>query len=96
MLYTGIMDWIKYGAHENIPLVYRGVGGLMTIVWRKNDMVSQLHMSKLNDSRRLLVKVGALEDHKQLILAIASGHVERMAPLVQATLKNGAGIGAII
>lgn len=42
------------------------------------------------------MKVGALEDHKQLILAIASGHVEHMAPLVQATLKNGAGIGAII
>ena len=96
MLYTGIMDRIKYGAHENIPLVYHGVGGLMTIVWWKNDTVSQLRMSKLNDSRRLLVKVGALEDHKQLILAIASGCVECMAPLVQATLKNGAGIGAII
>ncbi|KAH9981880.1 hypothetical protein BJV77DRAFT_1062507 [Russula vinacea] len=68
-------------SHGNILLVYHGVGGLMTIVWWKNDTVSQLRMSKLNDSRRLLVKVGALEDHKQLILAIASGRVERMAPL---------------
>lgn len=46
----GIMDRIKYGAHENIPLVYHGVGGLMTIVRQKNDTVSQLRMSKLNDS----------------------------------------------
>jgi hypothetical protein len=95
-LYTGIMDRIKYGSHENIPLVYHGVGGLMTIVRRKTDTVAQLRMSKLNDSRKLLVKAGALEDHKQLVLAIASGRVERVAPLVQAALKNGAGIGAII
>ncbi|KAI0282410.1 hypothetical protein BC826DRAFT_1093961 [Russula brevipes] len=53
-------------------------------------------MSKLNDSRKLLVKVGVLEDQKQLILAIASGQVERVAPLIQAALKNKAGIGAII
>lgn len=95
-LYTGIMDRIENGAHESIPLVYHGVGGLMTIVRRKKDMISQLRMSKLNDSRKLLVKVGVLEDHKQLILAIASGRVERVAPLVQAALKNGAGIGSII
>jgi hypothetical protein len=68
----------------------------MTIVQRKIDMVSQLRMSKLNDSRKLLVKVSALEDHKQLILAIASGRVERVAPLVQAALDHGAGIGSII
>jgi hypothetical protein len=84
------------GTHENVPLVYHGIGGLMAIVRRKMDLVAQLHMSKLNDSRKLLAKAGVLEDHKQLILAIASGWVERVAPLVQAALKNGAGIGAII
>jgi hypothetical protein len=72
-LYTGIMDQIKHGIHDQTPLMYHGIGGLMTIVWRKNDLVSQLHMSKLNDSRKLLVKVGMLEDQKQLILGIASG-----------------------
>jgi hypothetical protein len=90
------MNRIKYGTHENIPLVYHGVGGLMTIVRRKIDMVAQLRMSKLNDSRKLLVKTVTLEDHKQLILAIASGRVERVAPLIQAALKNRAGIGNII
>jgi hypothetical protein len=95
-LYTGIMNRIKFGTHENIPIVYHGVGGLMTIVRRKIDMVTQLRMSKLNDSRKLLVKAVTLEDHKQLILAIASGCVERVAPLIQAALKHGAGIGTII
>jgi hypothetical protein len=94
-LYTGIMSRIKHGTHKNIPLVYHGVGGLMTIVQRKIDMVAQLHMSKLKDSQKLLVKAVTLEDHKQLILAIASGRVERVAPLIQAALKNGAGIGLL-
>src|SRR5258708_33047247 len=68
----------------------------MTIVWRKSGLVSQLRLSKLNDSQRLLAKAGVLKDHKQLILAIASGRVERVTPLIQAALKNGAGIGTII
>ncbi|KAH8991639.1 hypothetical protein EDB86DRAFT_2806500, partial [Lactarius hatsudake] len=53
-------------------------------------------MSKLNDSRKLLMKVGALEDHKQWILAIASGRVDRVASLVQAGLKHRVGIKTLI
>ncbi len=68
----------------------------MTIVQQKSDLVTQLHLSKLNDSRKLLAKAGVLEDHKQLILVIASGRVEQVTPLIQAALKNGVGIGTII
>ena len=95
-LYTGIMDRIRFGAHENVPLVYHGVGGLMTIARRKTDQNKQLRMSKLNDSRKLLVKASTLEDHKQWILAIASGQVDRVASLVQAGLKHRAGIRTLI
>ncbi len=95
-VYTGIFHRIINGTHENAPLAYHGIGGLMTIVWWKSDLVTQLHLSKLNDSRRLLAKASMLEDHKQLILVIASGRVERVTPLIQATLKNGVGIGTII
>ncbi|KAH9048708.1 hypothetical protein EDB84DRAFT_1434118 [Lactarius hengduanensis] len=96
-LFSGIMDRIQYGTHENIPhlsdavgvrscselfgvslnsskqlqtptaitdaFMYHGIGALIVII-------EQLRMSKLNDSRKLLMKVGALEDHKQWILAI--------------------------
>jgi hypothetical protein len=95
-VYTGVIHRILNGTHENVPLVYHGIGGLMAIVRHKTDLVAQLRMSKLNDSRKLLAKASVLEDHKQLILAIASGRVERVAPLVQAALKNRAGIGTII
>ena len=32
VLYVGIMDRIKNGAHENVPLAYHRVGGLVTII----------------------------------------------------------------
>lgn len=90
------MDRIENGAHENIPLVYHGVGGLVALARRKNDQLNRLQLSKLNDSQKLMVKAGALEDHKQWILAIASGRVDRVAPLVQAGLKHRAGIKTLV
>lgn len=95
-LFSGIMDRIKFGAHENIPLIYHGVGGLIAIARRKTDQIVQLRMSKLNDSRKLLTKASTLEDHKQWILAIASGRVDRVASLVQAGLKHRVGIRTLI
>lgn len=49
-LFSGIMARIRFGAHENIPLVYHGVGALITIACWKTDQIDQLWMLKLNDS----------------------------------------------
>jgi hypothetical protein len=95
-LFSGIMDRIRFGAHKNIPLIYHRVGALITIARGKTDQIEQLRLSKLNDSRKLLVKAGTLEDHKQWILAIASGRVNRMASLVQVGLKEKVGIKTLI
>lgn len=78
-LFSSIMNRIQFGAHKNIPLIYHGVAALITITRQKTDQIEQLQLSKLNDSRKLLVKVGTLEDHKQWILAIASGQVDCVA-----------------
>ncbi|KAH9011145.1 hypothetical protein EDB85DRAFT_1901324 [Lactarius pseudohatsudake] len=82
--------------HLKYPLCRYRVGALMTIARRKTDQIEQLRMSKLNDTRKLLVKASTLEDHKQWILAIASGRVDRVASLVQAGLKHRAGIKTLI
>ena len=95
-LYDGIMHRIRRGVHENTPLHYHGIGGLITAVQRKNEQVQRLRMTKLNNSRKLLGKAAALEDHKQWILAVASGRVDRVASLVQAGLANRAGIRTLI
>ncbi|KAF8269918.1 hypothetical protein EI94DRAFT_1699123 [Lactarius quietus] len=72
-LFASIMDRIQHGANQSVPLMYHGVGALITIACRKTDQIDQLCMSKLNDSQKLLAKVGALDEHKQWVLAIASG-----------------------
>ena len=68
----------------------------MAVAQQKTDQIEQLRMLKLNNSWKLLVKASTLEDHKQWILAIASGRVDCMASLVQAGLKNRAGIKTLI
>ena len=45
-LYGSIMDRIKYGVHENTPLQYHGIGGLITAVQRKNEKVRCLRTTK--------------------------------------------------
>ncbi|KAI9430083.1 hypothetical protein H4582DRAFT_2064198 [Lactarius indigo] len=95
-LYISVMDRIRHGVHENAPLVYHGVGGLVEVARRKTGQVRQLRLTKLNASRKLLGKATALDDHKQWIMAIASGRVDRVASLVQAGLKHRTGIKTLI
>jgi hypothetical protein len=95
-LYQGIANRIEHGVHENTPLVYHGIGGLLTVVCRKISHIREMRLMKLNTSRKLLGKVALLEDHKQWILAIASGRVDRVAALVQAGLAHRAGIRSLI
>ena len=49
-LYARIMHRIKFGAHENILLVYHGIGALMAIIWWKTEQIEQLHLLKLSNS----------------------------------------------
>ena len=55
-----------------------------------------MRLTKLNDTWKLVGKAAALEDHKQWILAVASGKVDRVAALVQAGLQNNIGIRGLI
>ncbi|KAJ6626373.1 hypothetical protein B0H10DRAFT_2161558 [Mycena sp. CBHHK59/15] len=50
----------------------------------------------LNVVRKLSGKIAALDEHKQFVMAVASGRVERVAQLVQACLNNGVGIRGIL
>ncbi|KAI9432593.1 hypothetical protein H4582DRAFT_2132159 [Lactarius indigo] len=82
-IYISIMDRIQHGVHENSPLIYHGIGGLVEVARRKTEQVRQLRLTKLNASQRLLGKATALDNHKQWIMAIAR-------------LKHKAGIKSLI
>ena len=55
-----------------------------------------MHLTKRNDNRKLGTHAASLADHKQWILAIASGRVERVSALVQAGLKWRVGVKGLI
>ena len=95
-LYNSIIHRMEHGVHENTPLAYHGVGGLVVAVRRKIDQVRQMRLTKLNNGQKLLGKVAMLEDHKQWILAVASGRVDRVASLVQAGLAHHTGVRSLI
>ena len=84
----GVLDRIEFGVHENTRLVYHGVGGLVKIVRMKTRQINSLRLQNLNDSRKLMGKVAALDDHKEWIMAISSSKVQRVDRLVQNGLKR--------
>ena len=64
----GVLDRIECGVHENTRLAYHGVGGLVKIVRTKNRQINSLRLQKLNDSRKLMGKVAALDAHSDVTL----------------------------
>ena len=94
--YATMTDRIKHGVHLNSTLNYQPIGGLIELVRRKTDQIEQMHLTKLNDNRKLETHAASLADHKQWILAIASGRVERVSSLVQAGLKRRVGVKGLI
>lgn len=61
----GVLDQIEFGVHENSRLAYHGVGGLVKMVRKRTGQVNSLRLQKLNDSRKLMGKVTALDNHKE-------------------------------
>ncbi|KAJ7663740.1 hypothetical protein DFH06DRAFT_986394, partial [Mycena polygramma] len=72
------------------------IASLIDVVRKKTDQCRGLKLTKLNVVRKLIGKMAALDEHKQFVMAIASGRVERVAQLVQACLNNGVGIRGIV
>jgi hypothetical protein len=94
--FEGILDQIQFGIHVNTSLDYQPIGGLVQVVRRKSERLEKLHLTKLNDDRTLARRTASLADHKQWVLAVASGWVDRVASLVQVCLKKKIGIQGLL
>ena len=88
----GILQRIGKGVHENTPLAYHSIGGLVTLVRRKTRQVKALRLRKLNDAQKLAGKAVALDDMKRWVMAVGSGKVERVDRLVRVNLARKGGI----
>lgn len=92
----GILDRMQKGVHKNAPYAFHGVGGLVTIAREKTNQINVLRLRKLNDARKIIAKSGALSNHKEWIMAIGSGKVERVERLVKAAIAQKRGIRALL
>ncbi|KAJ7737509.1 hypothetical protein B0H16DRAFT_1762357 [Mycena metata] len=92
----GIFQRIQNGTPENIPFAFMPISVLIDSLRRKSDLFRGLKLTRLNDLRALTSKTGQLEEHKQFVMAVASGKVERVAQLVRACLNNHVGIRGLV
>jgi len=88
----GIVDRIHDGVHSSAPFYYHGVGGLITVLREKAGNIRALRLRRLNDAKKLVVKVRALDMHKQFIMAIGSTKVERVERLIKVSIAQNCGI----
>lgn len=86
------MDWIHDGVHTSTPFHYHGVGGLIIGLHEKARNVQALCLRWLNDAKKLVVKVCALDIHKQFIMTIGSTKVEHVKQLTKVSIAQNCGI----
>jgi hypothetical protein len=92
----GIIQRITTGIHENTPLAYQPIGGLIELVRRKNDSLEALRLTKLAMARKLIVRAQTLNAHKKFIMALADSKVNRLDALIRAALKANSGIHGML
>ena len=87
---------LRNGVHENANLVYHGVGGLVDIVHRKTRTIDLLRLRRLNDLKKLVGKEGAIDMHKQMLLAISSQRIPRVGHVLRVGFRRGASIHTML
>ncbi|KAF8999760.1 hypothetical protein BDQ17DRAFT_1427498 [Cyathus striatus] len=95
-IFQHVLEQIEDSVHENAKLVYHGIGGLIEIAHHKTKQNDTLQFQKLNDAKKLAGKVVALDQHKALILAIASGSIKRVDCVIKAALDRKLGVQGIL
>jgi hypothetical protein len=92
----GILTRLKEGANENVPFAYHGFCGLMEMLHRKNRQIDFYRLRGLNQARKLLSRTTTLSDQKRLLMAIASGKVNRVDRLISIGLAQKKGVRGLL
>jgi hypothetical protein len=87
-----ILTRINEGVHENAGYAYYGFSALSEVLRRRTQQLRISELQGLNQAKRLLPKATALSDQKRLLMAIASGKVNRVERILSIGLcqKKGA------
>lgn len=91
-----ILYRIEHGVHENTPLIYQPVLGLIEVARRRAEQARGMRLKKLNDTRMIGRKMMVIDDYKELTMAIASGKMARVGNLLESGLANHAGVRGLV
>lgn len=92
----GVVERMEKGVKEGTGLAYHGFGTLHEVVRRKNRRVEFFRLRGLNYSRKLATQATALDDHKRLLIAVASKKVERLDRILRVGLREKRGIRTLL
>lgn len=92
----GILTRLEDGVHENVGFGYHGFGGIHELLHRKNRQIEFYRLRGLNQAKKLLSKAAALSDQKRLLMAIASGKVNRVDRLLSLGLRQKKGVRGLL
>jgi len=84
------------GTHDNSPLVFHGIGGLIEVVCHKTSLIDVLHFRCLNDVRKLVGQEGVIDMHKQMLVALSTQCIPRINHVLRIGFKHGAGIHLVL
>jgi hypothetical protein len=84
------------GVHDNAPLVFNGIGGLVEVVRRKTALIDTLRLRRLNEARKIIGQEGVIDIHKQMLVALSTQRIPRIDYVLRIGFKWGAGIHSML
>lgn len=93
---AGILTRMEEGVHQNARLAYHGFGGLRAIIRSKDAERDSNRLQSFNMARKLSRKAATLDSHRELVMALGSGKVERVERVLRSGLKAGHGVVGLL
>jgi hypothetical protein len=84
------------GIHDNSPLVFYGIGGLVEVVHHKASMINALRLGRLSDARKLIGSEGVINVHKQMLLALSTQRIPCIDHVLCMGFRCGASVHAML
>ena len=91
-----ILTRMEEGVHEKAVYAYYGFLALAELLCRKTQQVQISELRGLNQAKKLLSKATVLSDQKRLLMAIASGKVNRVDRLLAIGLRQKKGARGLL
>jgi len=79
-----------------MTLIYHGIGGLIDVVHQKMQTIDVLRLCRLNEFKKLVGKQGAINVHKQLLLAISLQHIPHVDHVLHVGFRHGTSIHTML